>query len=1193
MAVVGEAYVVVRAVTNQVKDDIRKGFKGIDSVGDEAGRDIGRSFNRSLSNSINGGGGGGIVNTLANISRKFDGERKKVNSLIRKGFFFGPLISVAAGAIGSLITAFVPLLTILSSAAQASIALGGALASIGQGAITAVVAFRGVFKAFQLGKQAADEAAGANDRVRDALRRVEKAQIALRNVIDVQGPQMLADARDQAAAAEERAADALMSSERATRSYNQAQERSVRAIENLNKAREEAKERIQQLRFELEGGAISEKKARLEFEKARDSLQRVQDLPPNSRARQEAELAFAEADLNLRKAIDRNSDLTKEEEAATRAGVEGSAEVVSAKKDIENAIIGERDAQIAAAKAIRDAARARQEADQAAADAGAGGKVEKEIAERIAQAREQLEDAQRAAEAAKKSAGGASNDFQKALEELSPEAAKFVEYLLELEGVFKPLKAAAGRNLFGPLETSIDTMVNKFLPTLNPLFEETGGILGELAVGFSETATSATNLGNLEKVWQSNNVALGSLGRAGSSLYTILLAVFRAAGPLVERFAAWIEKISAAKAETLGTEEGVARLTEKFNNAGDIVATLGGIFRDLWEAFREVGSAAREEGGAVDIFLTRFGEAAAGFRSFAEGGVVAGEQGTRSLGQFLADATTNFFDFAAAINDALAALLRLSDNPAIGTVSNDISEKLIPKMEGIGTTLIEAAPSLTTFADQFLLLIQNLTETGSIETFFKTLTTALETVNAILGNESVKAIFDFLAPFKGATLAVGALGIAGKTFGGAFLGSLTLPFKGIKRLKDAVSGGGKGGIFSKLFKGSKDTRDELKKQEGVEKDKRSGLQKLRDAAAKVGVGFKKMRGASSGLRAGLGRMGGAIGGAITSFGKLAFAILTNPIFLIAAAIIGIGLLIYKFRDEIAEFFVKAWEYIKEKVQAFWDWFKEMVPKAIEGILTFFREFPDKIVDALVGFATTVVNFIREYHPIAILFRFVRDKWPEVRGWLREVGPKIVEALRDFTGKVLNFIRDNHPIAILFRFVKEKWPEVKTWFEERIDKIVGFFSGIKDKVKNAASNIWDGLKDGLETTLNFVRRGINTFIRITNKLIDGLNIVNPFSDIPQIPEIPVIELARGGVVPATPGGMLARIGEAGQAERVEPLDSDGLSQRDKAMIKYLTNSSGGGVGGTTINVYPAPGMNERELADLVSRRLASQMRSGGI
>jgi hypothetical protein len=41
------------------------------------------------------------------------------------------------------------------------------------------------------------------------------------------------------------------------------------------------------------------------------------------------------------------------------------------------------------------------------------------------------------------------------------------------------------------------------------------------------------------------------------------------------------------------------------------------------------------------------------------------------------------------------------------------------------------------------------------------------------------------------------------------------------------------------------------------------------------------------------------------------------------------------------------------------------------------------------------------------------------------------------------------------------------------------------------------------------------------------------------------------------------------------------------------SGGGAGGGPTINVYPSEGMDERQLAAVVSRQLAFQMRKGSM
>jgi hypothetical protein len=85
------------------------------------------------------------------------------------------------------------------------------------------------------------------------------------------------------------------------------------------------------------------------------------------------------------------------------------------------------------------------------------------------------------------------------------------------------------------------------------------------------------------------------------------------------------------------------------------------------------------------------------------------------------------------------------------------------------------------------------------------------------------------------------------------------------------------------------------------------------------------------------------------------------------------------------------------------------------------------------------------------------------------------------------------------------------------------------------------------------------------------------------------MADGGIVRPSAAGTFARLAEAGRSERVEPLDPEGLSVRDRAIIDRL---SGGGAGKeVVINVYPSEGMDEKELAAIVSRQIAFATRRG--
>ena len=76
-------------------------------------------------------------------------------------------------------------------------------------------------------------------------------------------------------------------------------------------------------------------------------------------------------------------------------------------------------------------------------------------------------------------------------------------------------------------------------------------------------------------------------------------------------------------------------------------------------------------------------------------------------------------------------------------------------------------------------------------------------------------------------------------------------------------------------------------------------------------------------------------------------------------------------------------------------------------------------------------------------------------------------------------------------------------------------------------MWDGLRNGFKDALNWVVGKWNNF-RIPS--IDILGFHTPAINFPNIPY-----LAAGGIVPATPGGRLAMLGEGGSAEAVIPLD----------------------------------------------------------
>jgi hypothetical protein len=142
------------------------------------------------------------------------------------------------------------------------------------------------------------------------------------------------------------------------------------------------------------------------------------------------------------------------------------------------------------------------------------------------------------------------------------------------------------------------------------------------------------------------------------------------------------------------------------------------------------------------------------------------------------------------------------------------------------------------------------------------------------------------------------------------------------------------------------------------------------------------------------------------------------------------------------------------------------------------------------------------------------------------------------------------------------------------------------MSEALRNLWSGLTDGLKNAWTNAKAWWNANVASKKLKIGGATIAG--KTLPSF-ELGFPSLAEGGIVYPRSGGTMARVAEAGRPERVEPLDPDGLSKRDKAMIELLSSGQGGGM---TINVYPSPGMDETELASLVSRQIAFQLRRGG-
>lgn len=906
------------------------------------------------------------------------------------------------------------------------------------------------------------------------------------------------------------------------------------AQREYNLALEDANEQIQQLGFDAEDAALAEKKAALELEKARETLQRSQDLPPNSRARKEAELAYAEAELNLRKAKDRNSDLAKEQMRLAKTGPEGTEKVIEASQRLADANEKVLDAEDAKNKKIIEGARA--EAD----------------------AKREQERAERDLKKAKESGPG-----DDPLAGLTESQKTFAKFIAGLKPKVDEIKEAAAGAFLPKLQEGIEIVAEKGFPVIKKGVAEVGTALGNASIEIANAITEAGNLKDLATVFTNAATNIEKLGSIVANVYGIILSTLIALQPVTDKFLTWLDKITGEWETTLDTEEGKKKLEDFFTTAGKVAAEIGEVFKEAFGALGVVIKANVGPGTGGQFLLDWLEGSLKAFKDF--GKTVEGQ---KELKEFFLNSSKNAASALGAVGAFFKEILIAGADPNVGKAF-DILKGGSDAFGSILKKGNEAGPALATLFVNVLKIIDLLTDSGQAKTFFDTLNVAATIVKKILENDVVQAIAKVLGPITGFLLAFGLIKIILIAVGNFILYVLILAFNALATIFTVVSTAVK--IFIGVFRALSTALMAnpigaiillivalvaifvtlYKKNEA-----------FREIVDKVFTFVKEFIGDAIDVVIGIFKKLAEIGEKVWDF-------ILDALKFVWGLVEGYFKLVYGFWKAIVEIIIGIgliiWDFLFDKIKAVWElvsgWWNDTILPFITAIVTKVAEFGAKIWDWIYDKIMAVWTTVKGFWDTTI--------YPFVSG--------IVNTVKTKAGAIWDFISGG---------ISTIWGKVTGYFT---NTIYPFISGIGAKIAGFAKGMWDGLKNGLESVVNFIIRGVNLIIKGINLLIKAANAVKIGSDIKYINDILPVNFAQGGIVPATPGGTLARIGEAGRSERVEPLDPDGLSKRDKAMIQLL--SGGGAGGGTTINVYPSQGMNESELAEIVSRKIAFAMRKG--
>ena len=685
----------------------------------------------------------------------------------------------------------------------------------------------------------------------------------------------------------------------------------------------------------------------------------------------------------------------------------------------------------------------------------------------------------------------------------------FAEALVKLKPKLDELREAVAAGFLPILEEQLNRLANgPFFDVVKEGLSKVAVALGNGARNLVDFIVKAENIEKLRTVFGNAVPTIEGFGTILGKAYDSFLSVLVFADPLVKQFVAFLDRNIGKFADFMNAPENKAEIEGFFATVSQLATDFGDIFKNVF-------------GGIGDIFAANVGPGSGGQKmidylkeitgSFANLETIDG----KPIGEFFSVAADNAIAALGTIGEFLKEIFGVADNPNL-KIAFDTLKEAAPDFGDVLDKIVDALPSFATLVTDLISITNSFTDTGSITTFFDTLSGITGVVDKAFGNETVQKI----------------LGVSGQVF--AFGSAASLGFDKVKEVGDIATG-----VFGNVS--------------GAIGGFQDGLARARDNMAFLTY-------SNNGL--------------VGSFGKLGSFLLKSPILIAIGLLIAAFVYLYNTSDSFREFIDTTMKDALEKIGAAFDRIWQAIEPVIDIII---NKLLPPLMDALAPILETIVTIVAD---LAVLFAEV------LAGAVEKIMPIII------------YLMDNVLVPIMdifFALIELVGEFAKALVTGDWSKFGEIFMGILHKIVQGLANLFTGVGNMLIGWMNalikmffnsFIGGGIADLVKtFSNGTIDLRK--NPPQLAPLAP-IVVPKFGKGGVVYPSMGGSLVNVAEAGQAERIEPLDENGLSKRDKALISAL---SGSGSGGATINVYPSAGMDERELANMVSRRLAFEIRKG--
>jgi hypothetical protein len=529
--------------------------------------------------------------------------------------------------------------------------------------------------------------------------------------------------------AQERAGGAATSTAKATKSaarsvvsaekqLEQAHKAVTVAVGELSSARQQAIRDLKDMQLANEGAQLSEERAKMSAQEARHSLAKAEaEGKSSAREIRDMRLGVEEAELGVKESRVSAKRSAEDLDKTERKGVHGSEAMVTARENIASA----------------------KEEEASATEA-------------LTAATESLEEASTGSSAAASKLSGN-------LAKLSPQARKFVMYLVSLKSRFQELRDAAGRKMFPGVETGLKYAMKNF-PILEKVLERTGGAIGNLGEKAGKLLGSKSFGERFKKIGDSNAKTIEHLGNAGISSVDALSRVLVVARPLVdwmgklvERFGSWLDVQAKAGAES-------GRMAKFFERTKEVMTTLGHTLKYLGEAFFNIAKIGSPLGREL---LSVFEESALHFKEWTDS-----VKGRNTIAEYFKEMKPPLWEMGRLLHDVTIDLFGLGKADGLTPFIHALRVEVLPVLtEFLTQTTKSFGPTMTRALVQLIKLASIFAGTsGPLEVTVKAITKMAEAINWIArevpgAKEVMVTLVGAAAIFKGVKFVGWMTGLTG------------------------------------------------------------------------------------------------------------------------------------------------------------------------------------------------------------------------------------------------------------------------------------------------------------------------------------------------------------------------------------------------------------------------------------------------